>query len=231
MSIKALADVWALSPAAGDDLTPTEKLVLLCYANHANEQRENLAWPSVKTVAEECCLCGPKYARKIIHGLRAKGYLKVAYPARRYTPTMYQVMTSGLPQSRSAEDSHAVGVLPQSGLPPSTPQGSHSVPLRTPTTYPSGLPLGGSRSCIDPLVDPLGNRAPSALSLSPQQETAEKNDDGNGNEEAKRKAELLVRETVAGLEKFDFEEGRRRLEEVRRRVAEIAQAHAIGGTT
>jgi hypothetical protein len=41
----------------------------------------------------------------------------------------------------------------------------------------------------------------------------------------------LVRETVAGLEKFDFEEGKRRLEEMRRRVAEIAQADAIGGTT
>lgn len=57
MSIKLMAAAWEL------DIPLTEKMVLLCLCDHANDAGE--CWPSVETLARKCSISGRSVQRSI----------------------------------------------------------------------------------------------------------------------------------------------------------------------
>jgi hypothetical protein len=131
MSIEIMARVWGVP-----NLKPAEMLVLLCYADHAQDGGGG-AFPSVARVAQRCGM-KTKNVRTIIHRLRRRGLLTVEEPAKRYRPTTYRVSVD-LPPDRSAgniETSRAAGVLEPVDL----PCGGSAENGRPPARQPSDLP-------------------------------------------------------------------------------------------
>lgn len=66
MSIKLMAAAWEM------DLPQTEKMVLLCLCDHANDSGH--CWPSASTIARKCSVTD-RTVRRSIHALRDKGIL------------------------------------------------------------------------------------------------------------------------------------------------------------
>lgn len=68
MSIKIMAQVWDL------DLSPTEKLILLAYTDHADHDGGNI-YPAVKTIATKTGL-SERSVQLMTRSLEKKGYLE-----------------------------------------------------------------------------------------------------------------------------------------------------------
>jgi Helix-turn-helix domain/DnaA N-terminal domain len=81
MSWEASAYVKKLRVAPdGEPLTKNEKLVLLHLAD-AHNAESRIAWPSVRTIAEDC-LTSHRSAQLILHELERKGVIQVIRPER-----------------------------------------------------------------------------------------------------------------------------------------------------
>lgn len=78
-----MSAVWAML------LPPTEKLVLLRLADHADELGAH-AYPSVGTLAEAACV-STRTVQRILQGLRQQRLIVIEQPATRYKPTTYQL--------------------------------------------------------------------------------------------------------------------------------------------
>ena len=86
MSIRVMSRVWKLE----DDLTSTEKLVLLKFADCCHPDGRN-AFPKQKRIAAECRLTG-RTVRDTIKSLLAKGYLSLQAERTHKLPATYQVV-------------------------------------------------------------------------------------------------------------------------------------------
>jgi hypothetical protein len=88
MSLVVSRAVWELSKAK-----ETSRLVLLCLADHANNQ--GLAWPCVRTIAHECQL-SRRGVQKILQKLLASGELTVdQVGGGKAKPTRYRITANG----------------------------------------------------------------------------------------------------------------------------------------
>lgn len=68
MSIALMTEVWQ------SDLPMTEKMVLLCLADYANDRGE--CWPAVETIAAKCS-CTDRTVQKAIKALEERGALDI----------------------------------------------------------------------------------------------------------------------------------------------------------
>lgn len=90
MSFQAMS--WAVKQSTPD---PQSKLLLLMLANHSgrHETDHDICWPSMKLLAEECCMSEDTVARRIVV-LRDKGLLQVtgrASPDGKTTSNLYKL--------------------------------------------------------------------------------------------------------------------------------------------
>ncbi len=108
---------------------PTEKLVLLAFAEHANE--DGLTFPSVDLVAAEA-LCSGRTVQRIIQRFTDVGLLRLHKRASgRGYPTCYRV------------DPWAIGDVPEyAELRERQRSGSHTTPARRPSERPEDHPQG-----------------------------------------------------------------------------------------
>ncbi len=122
---------------------PTEKLVLLAFAEHANE--DGLTFPSVDLVAAEA-LCSGRTVQRIIKRFTDVGLLCLHKRASgRGYPTCYRV------------DACALGDVPEyDELRDRQRSGSHSTPARRPSERPKDNPQGDLLD-IDRLDVPVDN--------------------------------------------------------------------------
>ncbi len=125
---------------------PTEKLVLLAFAEHANE--DGLTFPSVDLVAAEA-LCSGRTVQRIIKRFTEIGLLRLHKRASgRGYPTCYRV------------DPWAIGDVPEYGeLRDRQRSGSHPAPARRPSGRPEDHPQGDllagkGDSLVSPIAGP-----------------------------------------------------------------------------
>ena len=81
MAIKVSALVWKLAPA---EVTSSERLVLLCLADHCPVDGSPTAWPAVATIARETSL-SRRTVQPVLRSLHAKGFLVADGRGRRGT--------------------------------------------------------------------------------------------------------------------------------------------------
>lgn len=96
MSITALLAALAYFRSLNGDgpgLRPSDRLVLLMFCDHANEEAGRLAWPGAKCVAHETGL-SERAVRSAIHRLVAAGLLVLEKPAGRHSPPAYRPATA-----------------------------------------------------------------------------------------------------------------------------------------
>lgn len=127
---------------------PTEKLVLLAFAEHANE--DGLTFPSVDLVAAEA-LCSGRTVQRIIKRFSELGLLRLHKRASgRGYPTCYRV------------DPWAIGDVPEYGeLREAQRTGSHPAPVRRPSGRPEDHPQGDlldekGDTLVSPITEPRG---------------------------------------------------------------------------
>ncbi|MDX1461329.1 MAG: helix-turn-helix domain-containing protein [Xanthomonadales bacterium] len=82
MSIKLMSQVWEL------DLPQNEKIVLLCFADFADDSGR--CWPSIRRVAWKTGY-SPRNMKRIVNALRQKGLLEEIRAAAPHFPTIYRV--------------------------------------------------------------------------------------------------------------------------------------------
>lgn len=83
MSVRKMAEVW------DTDLPSTEKLVLLAYADHAND--EGLCYPGNSHIAKKASK-SPGSIKRITRWLRAHGYLVLVQPGGGTQRTVVRVV-------------------------------------------------------------------------------------------------------------------------------------------
>lgn len=137
MSIRLMAQVWnAALPSS------THKLVLLAFADHANDEGE--CWPSIKKVAVKSQI-SQRQVQRIVADLKRNGLLIALKPAHgRKTPT-YRIRGDTMTPLRCGNDAHvAAGVTNETargdahvaaGVTPMSPK-----PSREPSREPSSEP-------------------------------------------------------------------------------------------
>ena len=81
MSVTMTAKVWQLQ------LDPTTKMVLLRLADYVNRDRIT-AWPSVETLARECCV-NKRTVLRCLRGLRALHLIEPVERAHGYKSVVY----------------------------------------------------------------------------------------------------------------------------------------------
>lgn len=127
---------------------PTEKLVLLAFAEHANE--DGLTFPSVDLVAAEA-LCSGRTVQRIIQRFTDSGLLHLHKRASgRGYPTCYRV------------DPWAIGDVPEyAELRERQRSGSHPAPVPRPSERPEDHPQGDlldqkGDTIVSPIAEPGG---------------------------------------------------------------------------
>jgi len=125
MSVRVMSRVWQLRREA---LGATEKLVLLKLADCADDDGAN-AFPSVRTLAEQCCM-SVRATQYVLHRLRDAGLIEVQEEAQpgAYRPTTYRVVLG----TRGAEAAPLRGApsAPDSPASRAGERGAGRAPLR-----------------------------------------------------------------------------------------------------
>ncbi len=128
MSIKLMSRVWEANMKTG-----THKLVLLAFADHANDEGE--CWPSIRTVAWKTQL-SRRQCQRIIHDLLRHGLLEISIPGGHHRTPTYTVRgdnlspleVSGVTPTTLRGDIHGPGVTnATSGVTPMSPEPSVTV--------------------------------------------------------------------------------------------------------
>lgn len=93
MSIKAISAVWKLAMPVAGKSTATQKLVLLCLADHADDMGRN-CYPSVDTVATECSI-DRSTVKRALRALKEAGLIAVVSAGRSHRSTGYELTFFG----------------------------------------------------------------------------------------------------------------------------------------
>jgi DNA-binding MarR family transcriptional regulator len=93
MSIKASSAVWKLAMPSDGKSTATQKLVLLCLADHADDMGRN-CYPSVDTVAAKCSI-DRSTVKRALRSLKEAGLIAVVSASRSHRSTGYELTFLG----------------------------------------------------------------------------------------------------------------------------------------
>ena len=211
--------VWLLP-----HLLPIDRLVLLCLADFADDDGGN-CYPSQETLARRCA--DPTTVRRSLGRLQRGGWITVEERPRQHRSTRYRLhIIQPRPGAAPSLSPSQTGRCALSGVPSEAPDRA-SEPSRpgAEPSRPGAAPGDPSYRSIS--TDPTALAAPFFPRRTSDNEKAPTGT-GRWTAEVMRPA---VTEPVARPAPFDFDDAQKRLAEVQRRVAEIAQAHAIGGTT
>lgn len=169
--------VWDRFPASGSEL-----LAMLAMADWCDDRGGSL-YPSMKAVAKKIRV-SEKQARRIVHGLEAKGFLSVVGNANGGAPgstKQFRLHVEKLAELPLIEVDKNIETAPMGVTPPAdvTPpmgvqDGSHGCP--------ETAPMGGSQTVIEPSIEPSIKEDKS--SLSPD----ESDDDANAVEDKTKAA-------------------------------------------
>lgn len=153
---------------------PTEKLVLLYVAKHANDETQ-LAFPSVGSIARQCCI-SDKQARRYVHSFADRGLLKPIGNGTGGNPTKgreYVLMLDEIRASTPPADDRgnepatppAHGTPPMDGTPPThVPYPSHGCPLPLP-------PMGAEPDRTRQNQTSMGSSNPTRARAKPDEST------------------------------------------------------------
>lgn len=129
MSIKLMAAAWEL------DIPQTEKMVLLCLCDYANDKGE--CWPAVESLARKCSV-SDRTVQRAIRGLVQSGILAVKQSRGRVANT-YSIIITQPRQSVTPTECHPDTVSPPTPtICRSNPDTVSPKPLRT-TIEPSNI--------------------------------------------------------------------------------------------
>lgn len=165
MSVIIMAQVWK----GCRDLTPVQKLVLLKYADNANDEGVQ-AFPSQRMVAEHCGV-HPDTVKAAIKALKQKGYLVEVARSVHHRGTEFRVIPD--PRNQTPEDLGGENQTPEMTV-VRPPISSHSDPRNDSTI-----------NINDPSVDPSSAVTP----LFPREKTQkeiEKEQDAERGRQAKK---------------------------------------------
>ena len=159
MSIKVMTMVWDRFPASGSEL-----LAMLAMADWCDDRGGSL-YPSMRAVAKKIRV-SEKQARRIVHGLEAKGFLSVVGNANGGAPgstKQFRLHVEKLAELPLIEvdkniETAPIGVTPPADVTPpmGVPDGSHGCP--------ETAPMGGSQTVIEPSIEPSIKEDKSSLS-------------------------------------------------------------------
>lgn len=187
MSVAASAWAWAL-----DDVTPTQKLVLLCLADHYHQEK-GAAWPSYDRIVKMTGL-GRRTVIEAIRSLHAAGLIEKqgrVTSTNRQTANGYRLAMEGVQQPHPSAEGRSAAAAPLKNPPgvqqphPSeqdegcssrTPQTERGVQLSHPRGCSSRTP-GGAAAAPEPLKGTV--RGTVTSSSSPSGETVTRHDDGD----------------------------------------------------
>lgn len=156
-------------------IEPSEKLVLLIYAEHARKGSAAKAWPAIASVAARACM-QEKQARRIVHNLVQKEFLLVVQTSRGGAgkTTVYQLnMTRLNPPSEGSDNPPVQGSVnpPVEGRVnghQTLPFATMNPPLDPPKT-PKNPPLQGrGTGTTEPLRENRNARASHRETPSPE---------------------------------------------------------------